>query len=133
MVFVSRIGLRVPSRKFGDFGEGLLAVLPHEEIAPVRERGEKRWIFGVYLVSETLQLEVLDDALLQQAGQVRSGGNMIAGPDFFGDGASAGKLATLEQQDAPPSASQVCRCHQPVVAGADDDDVKPHRSPSMTW
>ncbi len=66
--FEGRIGVGVAAREFGDLVQGLAAVLPHEEAAAVGKGGEKGGIFGIHLVAVAGEVQVADDALLQEAG-----------------------------------------------------------------
>ena len=49
----------------------------------------------------------LDDALLEQAGEVRGCGDAIARPDLFGDRAPAQQFAPLQHQHLAPAARQI--------------------------
>ena len=121
LIFVRRVDLGVALGELGDFRQRFAAVLPHEEMAAVGKGGEERRILGVHLVAEARQLQFADDALLQQAGEVRGGGDAVARPDLFGDRASAHQFAPLQHQDLAPGARQVRGGDQSVVAAADDD------------
>ena len=120
LVFVSRISLGVAPREFGNLGQRLRAILPHEEVAAIGERGEERRVFGVHLIAVALQLQLADDALLQQAGEIRAGGDAIARPDFFGDRAAAQQFAPLKHEYLAPRPRQIRSRNQPVVAAAYD-------------
>ena len=123
LIFVCGVDFGVVFGEFGDFGERLRAVLPHEEVAAVGEDGEEGGILGVHAIAELLELQFADDALLHQAGQVGAGGDTIAGPDLFGDGAAAEELAAFEHEHLPSGARQVGGGDQAVVAAADDDHI----------
>ena len=57
MRFVFRVRLGVAHGKFGDFGQGFRAILPHEKMAAVREGREERGILGVDEVAEAGEFE----------------------------------------------------------------------------
>ena len=95
-------------------------------MAPIGKGREKRRIFRVHKVTEALQLEILDDAILQQAGQVCRCGNTKARPDFFGDGASSDELPSFEHEHTAARPREVGRRHQPIVPSSGDDGVKSH-------
>ena len=63
--------------------------------------GERR-VLGVDLISEALQLEVVDDALLQQAGEIGGRRYAKAGPHLFSDGAAADELTALKHEHSLP-------------------------------
>ena len=125
LVFVRRVDFGIVSRELGDFGQRLGAILPHEEMAAVGKRGEECGILGVHLVAEARQLQFPHDAFLQQAGEVRGGGDAIARPDLLGDRAAAHQFAPLQYQHLAPAARQVGGRHQTIVAAADDDGIVP--------
>src|SRR6266487_1995025 len=83
IAFVLGKDLGIAFRELGDLLERFSAVLPHEEVTIVRERGEKCRIFGVDLVSEAREIEVPNDPLLKKTGEVGAGGNLVAWPDIF--------------------------------------------------
>ena len=123
LIFVRRVDIGVVRREFGDFGQRLRAVLPHEEMAPVGKRGEEGGILGVHLVAVARQFQLPDDAFLEQAGEVRGSGDAIARPDFFGDRAPAHEFAPLQHQHLAPAARQIGGGNQSVMAAADDDGI----------
>src|SRR5204862_3569013 len=84
---------------------------------------KERRVLGVYFVAEALELEVVDNALLQEAGEVGSGRDAKSGPNFFGDGAAADELTAFEHKHALPRPGQVRGRDQSVVARAYDDRV----------
>ena len=112
---------------FHQVGVTLENALLYEEAAR-REQEAAFLDHATQLFNSTLEL----DAILQQAGQVGRRGDAIPRPDFFRDRASAGQFAPLEDEHAAASLRQVGRRHEPVVARADDDDVKSHRF-RPTW
>ena len=126
MIFVGRVDFGVVRRELGDLGQRFGAVLPHEEVAAVGKGGEEGGILGVHVVAEALQLQIAHDAFLQQAGEVGGGGDAIAGPDLFGDGAAAHQFAPLEHQHLAAGARQIGGGDQAVVAAADDDGIVLH-------
>jgi hypothetical protein len=50
---------------------------------------------------------------LQEAGEIRGGGNTVAGPDLFGDRTAAQQLAALQDEDLAAGARQIRRGDQP--------------------
>ena len=123
MIFEGGEHVGVVLGEFRNFRHGLGAILPHEEMAVVREGREERRIFRVHLISEARQLKLADDPVLEQAGEVGRGGDAIARPDFFRDRAAAHQLAFFEHQHFAAGAREVSRGDQAVVAGANDDYV----------
>ena len=118
MIFVRRKHFGVVRGEFRDFGQGFGAILPHEEMAAVGKRREERGIFRVDTIAEAFEFEFANDALLQQAGEIRGGGDAIARPDFFGDRATAHQFALFEHQHFAPGAREVggarrVRCGRP--------------------
>ena len=75
----------VAFRELRDGFECFLFVLPEEEAAAVRERGEERRVLGVHHVAVALEFELVHHLGLHKAGQVGGGGDVEPGPDFFGD------------------------------------------------
>jgi hypothetical protein len=65
-------------------------------VAAVGEGGKEGGIFGIDVVTVAGQVEFADDALLQRAGEVRSGGDAEARPDLLGNGAAAHHFAPLQ-------------------------------------
>ena len=70
---------------------------------------ERRELVGGCSVTEALELEFADDAVLQEAGEVRGARNTKALPELFGDAATAHQLAPLEDQHLAAGARQVGR------------------------
>ena len=123
LVFVGGIDFGVAGRELGDLRQGLGAVLPHEEVAAVGKGRKEGGVLGVHVVAEAFEFELANDALLQQAGEIGRGGDAVAGPDLFGDGAAAHQFAALEHQHLAAGAREVSGGDQAVVAAADDDGV----------
>ncbi len=65
MVFVGWKHLGVVPRKLGDFGQRASAILPHEEMAAVGKRREKRRVLGIHAIAEPLEFEISNHALLK--------------------------------------------------------------------
>src|SRR5438874_429330 len=84
---------------------------------------KERRVLGVDLISEALQLEVVDDALLQQAGEIGGRRYPKAGPHLFGDRAAADELTALKHEHSLPCPGQVRGRYQTVVARAHNDRV----------
>ena len=127
LIFVGRVDFGIVRGELGDFGERFGAVLPHEEMAAVGEGGEEGGIFGVHPVAEARELQIAHDAFLHQAGEVGGGGDAIARPDFFGDGAAADQFAPFEHQHLAAAARQIRGGDQAIVAAADDDGIVLHK------
>jgi hypothetical protein len=65
---------------------------------------------------------------VEEAVDVRRGGDLVARKGLLRDAGAADDAAPLEHQDALPGAREVARGHQPVVAGADHDGVIARRA-----
>src|ERR1035438_2027870 len=109
--------------EFRDLGDGLRAILPHEEMSIIREGRKEGWIFRVHLISEARQLKFTDDPVLEQAGEVGRGRDAITGPDFFRYRAAAHQLTFFQHQHFAAGPREVSRGDQSVVSRADDDYV----------
>ncbi len=82
-------------REFGDLGQRLRAILPHEQVTPIGEWREEGRVLRIDAIAEALQFQIAHDFFLHQAGEVGCRGNAVARPDFFRDGAAAYQLAGL--------------------------------------
>ena len=123
LILVCGVDLRVVFGELGDFREGLRPVLPHEEVPAIGKDGKEGGILGIHAIAELFELQLADDALLHQAGQVCSGRDTIARPDLFGHGTPAQEFATFEHEHLPSRTRQVGGGDQAVVAAADDDHI----------
>ena len=97
----------------------------------IGKRRKERRILGVHAVSEALQLQIAHDLFLHQTGEVGSGRNSVAGPDFLGDGAAADHIARFEHQDLASGFREICGGDQSVMTAADDDYIECCRQASM--
>ena len=70
-----------------------------------------------------LELEIPDDLGTEQTVDVARGGDLEAGPQFFGDRAAAEQLAALQHQHRAAGAGEVGGGDEAVMASADDDGV----------
>ena len=70
-----------------------------------------------------LQIEIGDDLNRKHPGQVRAGGELKAGENFFRDRDSADDRPALQDQDFLSRLGEISRSHEPIVTGADDDRV----------
>ena len=124
MVLISGEHRRVVPGKFRDFLQRPGAILPHEQMAAVGKGRKERGVLGVHAIAEARQFQIANHALLQQAGQVRSSGDVIARPDFFGDRAPAHQFAAFQHQYATARLSKIGGTDQAVVPGSNDDCVR---------
>ena len=83
-------------------------------MAAVGEGREERGVLGVDAVAEALQFQIADDLFLHQAGEVGCGGDAVAGPDFFGDGAAADQFARFENQHLRPARARYAAVTRPL-------------------
>src|SRR5579872_3465424 len=89
----------------------------------VGKRGEECGVLGVHLVAEAMEFQIVDDALLEQAGEIGCGRDFVARPDFLRDTTATHQFAFFEHQDRPSGAREVCGGNQSVMAAADNDCV----------
>src|ERR1051326_5858895 len=123
MALVGGEDLSVALGELRELVERLAIVLPHEEMPVVGEGRKKCGIFGVDLVAEAGKVEVANDALLKEAGEVGGCRHFVARPDLFGDAAAADQIAFFKDQNFSPGARKVGGGNHAVMTGANNDDV----------
>ncbi len=121
---VLRIALGVARAELGDLPARELGVGAHHQGAPVGKRRERRGVAGEDLVAVGGQPQVADDRRVEEAVDVRGGGDLVAGKRLLGDAGAADDVAPLEHEHTPAGSRQVAGRDQPVVPGADDDRVE---------
>src|SRR5579871_1803914 len=89
----------------------------------VEKRGEKRRVFGIDVIPVPFELQLVDDAWLEQAGEICAGGYVVARPELLGYRAASHHPPLFEHQDAPSRARQVSGRDESVMACAHYDDV----------
>src|SRR5215468_9478989 len=102
-------------RKLGDFLLSFAHIAPEHQVAAIREWLEIRGFFRIDEIAVALQLQILDDALLQEAIEVCGAGDFITGEAFFGDARAANDVATFEYENFQSGASQVAGGDQAVM------------------
>jgi len=121
--FVFREGFGIARGKFRDFVKGFAMVTPEEEMAAIGVDGEEGRIFGLDAVTEAFEFEFANYTVLEEADEIGSGGDAIAGPDFFGYGAATEDFTAFENYDFFAGAGEVCGSDEAVVTASDDDSV----------
>jgi hypothetical protein len=122
-LFVLRILLRVAFREFRDFLVRQLFVRPHEEGATIRERRERRRRTRQHLEAVFFEFEIANDFRAEETVDVGGAGDFAAGPNFFGDAASAENVAAFEDEDFLPRLGEIRSGDEAVVARANNDRV----------
>src|SRR5262249_13041091 len=89
----------------------------------MKGRKERR-VFGVDVVAESSQVQLLDNSRLEQAAEVRERRDPESGPDLFSHTCPAQNRATLKRRDFQTSARQIAGGDQAVMPGADDQHIK---------
>ena len=99
-----------------------LAVLDHEVFAGLGERdGLEPRLRPLEPVRG--ELEVARDARIEEVGQVRAAGDLVALGELARDRGPADLGGGFEHDDFAPGACEVSRADEAVVAAADDDDA----------
>jgi hypothetical protein len=138
---VLRVGVGVAARDRGQLRPRALrlAVAQRNRLPVGRDRRPAR-VAHADAVAVAGELEVGDDAGVQQADHVGAARHAVARPQLLGDAGAAEDVAALEHAHAPAREGEVRGGGQPVVSAADDDGVEvgdagAHASPSAsrTW
>src|SRR3954447_19711922 len=109
----------------GEAGElllRLLHVVREDDAVPVVERREQV-VRRQHLEAELPELQVRDDARVQDTHHVGEDRGAEAGRDLLGHGRPADDVAALEDEDLQPGLGEVAAAHQPVVTGPENDRV----------
>ncbi len=114
---------RVLGRELGDLAMGERLVGTEQQRAAVGKGRERRRTPGQHLEPVSLQLEVPNDLGTEEAVDIGRSGDLAAGPDLLGHAGSAQHFTALEHQHFDAGAGGVRRCHEPVVATTDDDEI----------
>ena len=99
-------------------------VLPQEQMAAVGKDREALNLGRRHLQPEIAQRQLLDDLRPEGALHEGAGGEFGALDQLFGDAGAAHDVARLDHGDLQPGQGQIIGGHQPVVAGADQDDIE---------
>jgi hypothetical protein len=120
----ARVGLGVVSGESRDLFDVSSFVAVQLQVPAVRERTQLERLELEYLEAVLLHLEVVNDRRLERVAEERAGRKMEAGDQLLGRDRAADDLAPLEDRDAQAGAREIARRDEPVVAGADDDDIE---------
>ncbi len=116
------VDLGVVAREAGELSLGLLHVVAEDDVVAVIERTEE--IVGrQHLEAEFAQLELGDDARVQQAHDIGEDRRAKARGDLLGHRGAADDGAPFENQGLQPGLCKIGAADEAVVSGTDDDCV----------
>src|SRR5438445_765556 len=95
----------------------------HEEVAAIGQGSETRWVARQHGEPMAPQLQIADDFRTEKAVDVAGGGDLEAGPKFFGDDAASDEFAAFKHEDFFSRAGEVSGRHEAVMTCPDNNDV----------
>src|SRR5579885_17034 len=122
------IDLGVVPREARELGLRLLRIVAEDDVVAIVERAEEV-VGGQHFEAELAQLEIGDDARMQEAHHIGEDGGAEARREFLGDGGSADDVPPLQHQHPEPRLGEVAAADEAVMPGADDDRVVLSRHP----